>query len=262
MKRKHSERRPRGIQLWTSLATSAILCARAALAAAHGQTIGTRSKSASQSGAITVDEGTNMALSASPDHKILMIDLQGMLYTLPIGGGKAKRITSPELEASHPGWSPKGDLVAIQSYSGGTFHIWTMNRMDRRCTRSPPATETTASRALLLMAGPSHFRRIAHFRAATTSGRSTSTGKLKQWTSGADDEYEPTLVNGWHKIAFVSGAGAIARTIQTIDTEGKKETVASVPENSVWRLRPGRRTGRRSRGRSSAARVGSWMSTI
>src|ERR1700722_17458516 len=73
---------------------------------------------------ITVSEGTDMAVAVSPDGKTLMIDLQGMLYSLPATGGKAKQLTGPILEASHPEYSPDGSQVVLQSYQGGTFHIW------------------------------------------------------------------------------------------------------------------------------------------
>ena len=76
---------------------------------------------------ITISEGTDMAITVSPDHKTIIMDLQGLLYSMPIAGGAAKQITTPYQEASHPDWSPKGDTIAIQSYAGGTFHIWTMH---------------------------------------------------------------------------------------------------------------------------------------
>ena len=75
---------------------------------------------------ITVNEGTDLAITVSSDHKTIVMDLQGMLYLLPMEGGEAKLLTTPVEEASHPDWSPKGDSIALQSYIGGTFHIWTM----------------------------------------------------------------------------------------------------------------------------------------
>ena len=57
---------------------------------------------------ITVTEGTDMAVAVSPDGKTLIIDLQGMLYSLPSTGGKAKQLTGPLVEASHPEYSPDG----------------------------------------------------------------------------------------------------------------------------------------------------------
>src|SRR5882724_7621152 len=75
---------------------------------------------------VTVNEGTNLAATVSPDRRSIIIDLQAALWLMPANGGTAKRLTDGALEASHPDWSPKGDLVAFQSFSGGTFHLWVM----------------------------------------------------------------------------------------------------------------------------------------
>src|SRR5690349_10114856 len=42
----------------------------------------------------TADEGTWISLDVAPDGKTLVFDLLGDLYTLPIAGGAATRITS------------------------------------------------------------------------------------------------------------------------------------------------------------------------
>ena len=42
---------------------------------------------------ITVHQGTSMAVSVSPDGKMLAMDLQGSIWVLPVTGGPAKRIT-------------------------------------------------------------------------------------------------------------------------------------------------------------------------
>src|SRR5258708_3502123 len=72
---------------------------------------------------VTVTEGTNVNVTLSPDHKTIIMDLQETLWSLPIAGGVAKRLTDPFLEPTRPDWSPKGGLVAFQSFKGGTFHI-------------------------------------------------------------------------------------------------------------------------------------------
>src|SRR5271166_6561546 len=75
---------------------------------------------------VTVTEGANVNLTLSPDRKTIIMDLQETLWSLPIAGGAARRLTDPFLEPARPDWSPKGDLVAFQSFKGGTFHIWLM----------------------------------------------------------------------------------------------------------------------------------------
>ena len=93
-----------------------------AVASAQSRSISDPAKSKT----ITFSEGTDMAATVSPDHKTILMDLQGLLYSMPMTGGPAKQVSTPYDEDSHPDWSPKGGIVAIQSYAGGTFHIWTM----------------------------------------------------------------------------------------------------------------------------------------
>ena len=70
---------------------------------------------------VTVSEGTNLSATVSPDRKTIIVDLQETLWSLPMGGGTARRLTDPLLEPARPDWSPKGDAVAFQSFKGGRF---------------------------------------------------------------------------------------------------------------------------------------------
>jgi len=54
---------------------------------------------------VAVTEGTNIAATLSPDHRTIIFDLQGALWTLPIEGGAAKRLTEDFLEPARPDWS-------------------------------------------------------------------------------------------------------------------------------------------------------------
>src|SRR6187397_1078689 len=60
----------------------------------------------------TTDEGTWMSVDVSPDGRTLVFDLLGDLYTLPITGGSATRITSGQAFDAMPSFSPDGKQVA------------------------------------------------------------------------------------------------------------------------------------------------------
>src|SRR5260370_8318404 len=68
----------------------------------------------------TVDEGTWLSLSVSPDGKSILFDLVGDLYTLPIQGGGAKRITSGLPFDSQPVYSPDGKMFPLTSDPNGS----------------------------------------------------------------------------------------------------------------------------------------------
>ncbi len=75
----------------------------------------------------TVDEGTWLSLSVSPDGKSILFDLVGDLYTLPIQGGEAKRITSGLPFDSQPVYSPDGKMIAFTSDRDGSDNLWIAN---------------------------------------------------------------------------------------------------------------------------------------
>src|SRR5260370_25881513 len=73
---------------------------------------------------ITVHEGTDFSVTVSPNHQTIIMDLQGLLWSLRIGGGKATQLTDALTEALHPSLSPKRELVAFPSYARATLPIW------------------------------------------------------------------------------------------------------------------------------------------
>jgi Tol biopolymer transport system component/imidazolonepropionase-like amidohydrolase len=72
-------------------------------------------------------EGTWMSSDVSPDGRTIVFDLIGDLYTLPVSGGKATRITSGPAWDSQPRWSPDGKRLSFTSDRGGCDNIWVMN---------------------------------------------------------------------------------------------------------------------------------------
>jgi Tol biopolymer transport system component len=77
----------------------------------------------------TATEGTWMSVDVSPDGQTLVFDLLGDLYTLPISGGKAKRITEGLAFDAQPRFSPDGEWVVFTSDRSGGDNVWTM-RLD------------------------------------------------------------------------------------------------------------------------------------
>ncbi len=73
------------------------------------------------------DEATWTSLDVSPDGKTIIFDLLGDLYTLPIEGGEAKRITSGMPFDSQPRFSPDGKTIAFLSDRDGSENLWIAN---------------------------------------------------------------------------------------------------------------------------------------
>ena len=205
--------------LWIAAAALAIVCLSAARNSA------TRT--------VTVTEGTNVNATVSPDRKTIIIDLQEILWSLPIAGGTARRLTDPFLEPARPDWSPKGGLVAFQSFKGGTFHIWLMKpdgtgvrqltegHADDREPRFSPDGKKVA------FSSDRAFKSNYDIWVADVD-----TGKLTQWTSGPADEFEPAWSPDGAEIAFVSGAGAAGTSIQSAGASGHGRTVVTAPEGA------------------------------
>ncbi len=74
--------------------------------------------------AFEVDEGSWMSVDVSPDGSRLVFDLLGDLYSLPIEGGEAKRLTSGLAWDYQPRWSPDGQEILFTSDRGGGVNLW------------------------------------------------------------------------------------------------------------------------------------------
>lgn len=74
-----------------------------------------------------VKEGTWLSLDVHPNGQSLVFDLLGDLYTLPMAGGRATRLTSGPAWDFQPRWSRDGKSILFTSDRSGVENIWMMD---------------------------------------------------------------------------------------------------------------------------------------
>src|SRR5262245_38560067 len=159
---------------------------------------------------VTVHEGTSMSVAVSPHGRMLAIDLQGSIWTLPAAGGTATRITDVFNDARQPMWSPDGKWITFFGYRDGGYDIWTV---------APDGSQQHQ-----LTWGPFDDREPiwSHdgTRVAFSSDRGdplgsdyniwtldTRTGDLRQLTKDPADDYMPSWSPDDTEIVFASTRG-------------------------------------------------------
>jgi len=75
----------------------------------------------------STDEGSWLSIDVTPDGESIIFDLLGDLYTLPISGGNAIRITSGLGFDSQPRISPNGEMITFVSDRNGANNLWVAN---------------------------------------------------------------------------------------------------------------------------------------
>jgi len=120
----------------------ALLCLLAAgtLPSAHGQTIVSDTSATAGPGSLpleptrtfemSVSEGSWISVDVHPDGERLVFGLLGDLYTLPLGGGEATRITRGMAFDSQPRYGPGGERIVFVSDRSGSENIWVLNRAE------------------------------------------------------------------------------------------------------------------------------------
>ena len=167
---------------------------------------------------IVLSEGTNMAAAVAPDGESMVIAVQSALWTLPINGGDATRISNWNMEATAPVWSPDGTRIAFQNFDEHYYQIWTM------------AADGSDPRALT--SGYYDHREPAWSgsRIAFSSDRSgegsydiwtldLDSGEYRRWTQSANDAHSPAWSPDGVSIAYVDG-----EVIRSVDSQGQTTT--------------------------------------
>ena len=74
----------------------------------------------------TTSEGTWISLDVSPDGQTIVFDLVGDLYSMPVTGGEATRLTSGMGYDMQPRFSPDGEQIVFVSDRSGDNNVWLM----------------------------------------------------------------------------------------------------------------------------------------
>ncbi|MEU4805413.1 amidohydrolase family protein [Actinosynnema sp. NPDC023587] len=161
--------------------------------------------------AVTVSEGTNLAVAVSPRDGSLVVDLQGQLFSVPPQGGAATPIGADFLDPYWPSFSPDGRRLALQSFVDGMFHIQTVaadGTDARQVTRGEhddlyPAWSPDGTRIAFTS------DRQGTEDVWTVDVRS---GALTRITSAATAETHPTWHPDGRSLAYVQGT-----TVESVD---------------------------------------------
>ncbi|QDH71651.1 amidohydrolase family protein [Lysobacter alkalisoli] len=122
-----------------------------------------------------------MDVDVSPDGRRLAFSLLGDLYTLPVAGGSATRISSGPAWDVQPRWSPDGRRIAFTSDRGGGNNLWHV-----RADGSDPVQVTKEDFRLLNNPAWTPDGRFIIGRKHFTSTRSLGAGEL--WMYHASGE--------------------------------------------------------------------------
>lgn len=181
---------------------------------------------------MTVSQGANLSFDLSPDGQTLVLSLHGALFTLPVSGGSAERLTGLDHDARQPDWSPGGSQIVFHGNRNGASDLWRIE-----------VGEHGASAPVALTADAFDNREAHHSPsgehivfASDRSGNfdlwlyATSDGSLTQLTETPENEHTPAWSPDGDQIAHAAVLDTGRSELRILDVDGGKTSkVAEEP---------------------------------
>jgi len=174
----------------------------------------------------TATKGTWMSLDVSPDGSTIVFDLLGDLYSMPIAGGEAKRLTHGLAYDAQPRFSPDGKRIVFVSDRSGGDNVWILDVADGDTTEltrgnanqyfspewSPDGNYVVVSRAsgtfgaaklhLYHVDGGSGFPLIRQPPSLKTMGAAFSPDGKRIWFAGRDGDWHYNAIFPQYQLAY------------------------------------------------------------
>ncbi|MEV1011331.1 amidohydrolase family protein [Streptomyces sp. NPDC049881] len=222
------------------LQATATAGATAALVPAVTAPASAATPAASRTAPLTFTAATNGAATLSPAGDRLVAEVQGVLWSVPRGGGAATALTPSDLEPTRPHFAPDGRTLVVTAYRDGGYHLFTLRADgselrqrtegpwdDRGPSWSPDGTRIAFSseRGGDTVAGGPYRVWTLDVRSGALTRLTGLPGQDGPFQGGAWEDFDPAWSPDGRRVLFVRAAvgapGELrARTVAAVSADG------------------------------------------